>query len=201
MASGAALLSAAVQAACQAKAPRRTVAAVAAAVTSVLLQLLTLAATQATVPERPLGPLETQEELELKLREVRQTKRRAKRQRRRAKAKAAANTHDVMEQDALEHPASTPRDALQLTQAASRMRMARAGIAEEPMTKDTPQQWLRPVPQVDPQVLEQLRLQRERSAQVGSKTSLTPVASGAQGAKDGKLKTDRGQQPPRRGPY
>ena len=191
MASGAALLSAAVKATCQAKAPRRTVAAVAAAVT----QPVTLAATQATVPERPLGPLETQEELELQFREVRQTKRRAKRQRRRAKAKAAANTHDVMEQDALEHPASTPREALQLTKAASGMRMARVGIAEEPMTKDTAQPWRRPVPQVDPQVLEQLRLQRELW------TSLTPVAAAAQGAKGGKPKTDRGQQPPCRGLY
>ena len=55
--------------------------------------------------------------------------------------------------------------------------MARAGIAEEPMMTDTAHTGRRFVPQVGPQVLERLRLQRERSAQSGSKISLTPVVS------------------------
>ncbi|CAE7850226.1 unnamed protein product, partial [Symbiodinium sp. KB8] len=96
MASGTALLSAAVKAACQAKAPRRTIAAIAAAVTQVLTHPVPAAvATPATVPDVPLGSLESQDELELKLREVRLAKRRAKRQRRRAKAKAAASMADA----------------------------------------------------------------------------------------------------------
>ena len=97
MASHAALLSAAVKAACQSKAPRRTVAAVAAAVTTALLQPVAAAASNAMVPERPTGalvPTDSQEDLELRLREARIAKRRAKRQRRRAKAMAAANTSE-----------------------------------------------------------------------------------------------------------
>ena len=53
---GAALISAAVRAACQAKAPRRTVASVAAAVTTALLQLATAKGTQAQGTGRALAP-------------------------------------------------------------------------------------------------------------------------------------------------
>ena len=96
MACRAALLSAAVKAACQAKAPRRTVAAVAAAVTTVLLQPVTVTATPARVPDVHAGPPESAEalgvdELEQRLRQARAAKRQSKRQRRRAKAKAAAD--------------------------------------------------------------------------------------------------------------
>ena len=96
MACRVALLSAAVKAACQAKAPRRTVAAVAAAVTTVLLQPVTVTATPARVPDVHAGPPESTEalgvdELEQRLRQARAAKRQSKRQRRRAKAKAAAD--------------------------------------------------------------------------------------------------------------
>ena len=88
--------SAAVKAACQAKAPRRTVAAVAAVVTTVLLQPVTVTATPARVPDVHAGPPESTEalgvdELEQRLRQARAAKRQSKRQRRTAKAKAAAD--------------------------------------------------------------------------------------------------------------
>ena len=91
---GAAWISAAVRAACQAKAPRRTVASVAAAVTATLLQE-TAKAAQAQGDVELAGtagatPSGTCEDLAQQLREARALKRREKRQRRREKARTAA---------------------------------------------------------------------------------------------------------------
>ncbi|CAJ1376046.1 unnamed protein product [Effrenium voratum] len=91
---GAALVAAAVRAACAAKAPRRTVAAVAAAVASTVLRPVDVTAapptSSPTKPARASGGEEaTEAELVERLRQSRADRRRIKRQRRRA-AKAAA---------------------------------------------------------------------------------------------------------------
>ena len=98
MASSAALLSAAVKAACHAGAPRRTVAAVAAAVTSVLMKPVAAAAPPTTVTGLPTGPSGvngcTMDELEQRLRDARADRRKLKRQRRREKARARNSPAD-----------------------------------------------------------------------------------------------------------
>ena len=197
MASGTALLSAAVKAACQAKAPRRTIAAIAAAVTQVLTHPVPAAvATPATVPDVPLGSLESQDELELKLREVRLAKRRAKRQRRRAKAKAAASMADAKKPFA-----STWDEVPQQLISTSGICEMDADIAEPSEVKAATQTKWRPVPQVDPQFLAEMERERERQALGHVGTSLTPVVSATHGAKGRKPKPDHSQQPARRGPY
>ena len=93
MAGKEALLCAAIRAACQARAPRRTIAAVAAAVTTALLQQpATVKATPAEVPKAPTGPVQPLEEAEAQLKEARAAKRKLKRQKRRERARAAAAT-------------------------------------------------------------------------------------------------------------
>jgi len=91
----AAWISAAVKAACQSGAPRRTVAAVAAAVTTAILQQTAKATPARTVEEHTgtaaAGLSGDCEALAEQLREARARKRRDKRQRRRDRAQAAAN--------------------------------------------------------------------------------------------------------------
>ena len=97
---GAALVAACVRAACVAKAPRRTVAAVAAAAVSAALQLDDAAvAPPMPVPEqtaRPSGPDGGQEDTVLvqQLRQRRAERRRAKRSRRKAAKAAAASPRE-----------------------------------------------------------------------------------------------------------
>ncbi|CAE7513346.1 unnamed protein product [Symbiodinium sp. CCMP2592] len=91
----AAWISAAVKAACQSGAPRRTVAAVAAAVTTAILQQTAKATPARTVEEHTgtaaAGLSGDCEALAEQLREARAKKRRDKRQRRRDRAQAAAS--------------------------------------------------------------------------------------------------------------
>ena len=99
---GAALVAAAVQAACIAKAPRRTVAAVAAALAATVLRPVAVTAAP-SIPrhaesEGAPGSVHTAGDDKIqKLREARRAKRILKRQRRREGAKAAATSDAPME--------------------------------------------------------------------------------------------------------
>ena len=91
---GAALLAAAVRAAVQAKAPRRTVQAVAAAVTGVLLRQPSAAVPHTDSRRRPDAPMETEDtgdpaQLLATLRASRRSQRQRKKERRRAAKQAA----------------------------------------------------------------------------------------------------------------
>ena len=93
------LLSAAIRTTCQARAPRRTVAAVAAAVATALLQHETVPASAVTVPKASPdthGAQRSLEEAEAQIKLARAAKRRLKRHRRRERAKAAAGNDASM---------------------------------------------------------------------------------------------------------
>ena len=183
MAPGIELLSAAVKAACQAKAPRRTIPAIAAVVTQVLTQPVPVAvATRATAPEVPLGS-ESQDELERKLLEVRLAKRHVQRQRHRAKAKAAAGMADAKE------PFASAWDE------APQQLISTSGCKAVRLTK-----W-RPLLAVDTQFLAKLECERERQALGHVVASLTPVVSATHGAKGSRPEPDHSQPAARRGPY
>ena len=110
---GLALLAAAVQAACAAKAPRRTVAAVAAAVAAIVSRPIAAAAAPSSPctaePDCVPGGWDAAgDEKRRRLREARKAKRQLKRQRRRENAQAVAASPTPMESQTAATPAAVP---------------------------------------------------------------------------------------------